>query len=295
MKKSKVIAILSALTIFCSAANGTTGNYPMPSMPDTLRILAIGNSFSDDGMMWLPNLIEAADIHNVILGRIYIGGCSLERHCKEYETASNNYIYYKSVDNNWKTVSKKAGMLQALKDEKWDIISLQQASGASGMASSYTPWLDRLIGIVRENCPNPKACIVWHQTWAYSRNSSHREFPNYGKDQIRMYYAINEMVEKVCKDYDINTIIPSGTTIQLLRDTSINDDNDLTRDGYHLNKQFGRYAAACAWFEAIIRPVFGKSVKRNACTLKGTGHQISKREAAICQKAAIRATSTFRQ
>ena len=89
-------------------------------------------------------------------------------------------------------------------------------------------------------------------------------------------------------------IVP--TKFRNVRDyCSINDNNDLTRDGYHLNKQFGRYAAACAWFEAIIRPVFGKSVKRNACTLKGTGHQISKREAAICQKAAIRATSTFRQ
>ena len=29
-------------------------NYPIPQQPDTLRILGIGNSFTDDGMMYLP-------------------------------------------------------------------------------------------------------------------------------------------------------------------------------------------------------------------------------------------------
>ena len=59
-------------------------NYPIPQQPDTLRILGIGNSFTDDGMMYLPELLEAAGIRNVVLGRLYIAGCSLERHCREY-------------------------------------------------------------------------------------------------------------------------------------------------------------------------------------------------------------------
>lgn len=64
-------------------AQGRQENFPLPSNPDTLRILAVGNSFSDDGTEYLPELLEAAGIHNVIVARLYIGGCSLERHCEE--------------------------------------------------------------------------------------------------------------------------------------------------------------------------------------------------------------------
>ena len=53
---------------------------------ETLRILAIGNSFSDDGMEHLPALLEDMGIENVEVARLYIGGCSLERHVKCYNT-----------------------------------------------------------------------------------------------------------------------------------------------------------------------------------------------------------------
>lgn len=284
-------ALLSAGLL---SAKSETKN-SLPVKPDTLRILAIGNSFADDGMMWLPELLEAASIRNVILGRLYIGGCSLERHCNEYEGGKEDYIYYKSTKNKWETISKKASMLQGLKDEKWDIISLQQASGWSGLYTSYTPWLGKLIGIVREHSTKKETCIVWHQTWSYARNSTHGQFSNYGKDQIKMFSAINECVGKLRQEHGIEVVIPSGTTIQLLRETSLNDINEFTRDGYHLNEQFGRYAAACAWFEALIKPVFGISVKGNPCTLAGTGHQICKSDAKKCQSAAVKAVRSFMQ
>ena len=89
-------------------------NYPIPQQPDTLRILGIGNSFTDDGMMYLPELLEAAGIRNVVLGRLYIAGCSLERHCREYAGNAPAYIYYKSTSNRWETVSKKATLLDGI-------------------------------------------------------------------------------------------------------------------------------------------------------------------------------------
>lgn len=293
----KILSLaLAALLLTAGSLSAKSGaNTSLPVKPDTLRILAIGNSFADDGMMWLPELLEAASIRNVILGRLYIGGCSLERHCNEHEGGETDYIYYKSTKNKWETISKKASMLQGLKDEKWDIISLQQASGWSGMYSSYNPWLGKLIGIVREHSAKKEARIAWHQTWAYARNSTHEHFSNYGKDQIKMFSAINECVEKLRQEYGIEVVIPSGTTIQLFRETPLNDINELTRDGYHLNEQFGRYAAACAWFEALIKPVFGISVRGNPCTLAGIGHQLCKGDAKKCQSAAVKAARSFRQ
>ena len=76
-------------------------NFPLPERPDTLRILGVGNSFTDDGMMYLPDLLEAAGIHNVVLGRLYYPGCSLQQHCEFDAADAPKYIYYKSTENRW--------------------------------------------------------------------------------------------------------------------------------------------------------------------------------------------------
>lgn len=48
----------------------------------TVRILAIGNSFSQDAVeQYLHELAEAEGI-STIIGNMFIGGCSLERHVK---------------------------------------------------------------------------------------------------------------------------------------------------------------------------------------------------------------------
>ena len=148
MKHTLRLLLTVGLSLVCvSLYAQKRPNYPIPQRPDTLRILGIGNSFTDDGMMYLPELLEAAGIRNVVLGRLYIGGCSLERHCREYAAGNTSYIYSKSTDNRWETVSKKATLLDGLTDERWDIVVLQQASGKSGMYQTYRPWFDRLLRI----------------------------------------------------------------------------------------------------------------------------------------------------
>ena len=168
----RILIVLAAIAATLSLpAQQKYVNFPLPENPDTLRILAIGNSFS---------------------GRLYIGGCTLERHCKEYETNGHEYVYLKSTKNKWETVKKyKEGrFMDGLGDEPWDIITMQQGSPKSGRWDSYDPWLGNLIEIVRKECSNPKAAIVWHQTWAYSRTYTNRSFANYAYDQQYMFDSI---------------------------------------------------------------------------------------------------------
>ena len=178
------------LGLVMARAQEPFGNHPLPSDPDTLRILAIGNSFSDDGTEYLPGLLESAGIRNVIVARLYIGGCSLERHCDEYAKGLSNYVYYKSTRNRWETVSKKATLLDGLKDEPWDIITIQETSGHSGTYETYKEWIPQLVGIIRKETLNPHATIAWHETWAYASNSEHGMFRLYNKDQLTMYNAM---------------------------------------------------------------------------------------------------------
>lgn len=140
MKRTLRLLLTVGLSLVCvSLFAQKFPNYPIPQQPDTLRILGIGNSFTDDGMMYLPELLEAAGIRNVVLGRLYIAGCSLERHCREYAGNAPAYIYYKSTSNRWETVSKKATLLDGIADERWDVVVLQQASGKSGIYPTYQP------------------------------------------------------------------------------------------------------------------------------------------------------------
>ena len=284
-------------------AQETPTNYPLPQNPGTLRILAVGNSFSDDGTEYLPGLLEAAGIHNVIVARLYIGGCSLERHCKEYEEGLTDYIYYKSTNNKWETVSKNATILDGLKDEPWDIITVQEVSNNSGTYETYQNWAPKLLSIIRKEALNPNAAIVWHMTWAYATNSDHGAFKLYGNDQKTMYDAIVSCVSRARKDFNVPVVIPSGEAIQLARATRLNNEDrvpadskvyQLTRDGFHLTRQHGRYIAACTWFETLIKPVLGKSVKGNPYLLEDTEYSITKKDARLCQKCAIKAVESFK-
>lgn len=266
-------------------------NYPLPDHPDTLRILAIGNSFSDDATQYLPDLLEAADIHNVIIGRLYIGGCTLERHCREFKDNGHEYVYLKSTNNKWETIRKyKQGtFMDGVGDERWDIITMQQGSPKSGRWDSYDPWLGTLIEIVRKNCPNPEATIVWHQTWAYASTYTNRNFANYAYDQQYMFDSIQICVDKARKAYNVPIVIPSGPAVQLMRGTSLKTEKELTRDGFHMDYKYGRYLTACVWFESLIRPVFGVSVKGNSFRNAGTDNEVTDKEAALMQKVAVKA------
>ena len=294
--KRYLLALSALILAICIQAQPKYPNYPLPQNPDTLRILAIGNSFSDDATQYLPDLLEAAGIHNVILGRLYIGGCTLERHCKEYETNGHEYVYMKSTHNRWETIKrhKQGSFMDGLGDEPWDIITMQQGSPKSGRYESYDPWLGKLIEIVRKNCSNPEAAIVWHQTWAYSHTYTNRNFCNYAYDQQLMYTSILTCVHKACKDFGIDVVIPSGNTVQMLRATRLNTEKDLTRDGFHMDHKYGRYATACTWFEALIKPTLGVGVKGNSFLNAGTEWELTPKEAKAMQKAAVKAVKQWK-
>ena len=294
MMKRLITASCLALFLLVSPAGAQERypNHPLPQQPDTLRILAIGNSFSDDATEYLPGLLEAAGIHNVILGRLYIGGCTLERHCTEFETNGHEYVYKKSLHNQWETVKKyqEGSFMDGLGDEPWDIITLQQGSPKSGRWDSYDPWLPKLIEIVRQNCSNPEASIVWHQTWAYARDYQNRSFANYTYSQPLMYASIESCVAKLRGDYDIPVVIPSGVAVQnLRREGTIETPREFTRDGFHMDYKYGRYLTACVWFETLIGPVFGAEILGNSFRNQGTENEITPQEAWILQKAAVKA------
>ncbi len=209
---------------------------------DEMKILAIGNSFSVDAMQYLWDIANDGG-YKVVLGNLYIGGCSLDTHAKNIAEEKGAYTYYKNTNGTWSNTAS-VSVQTALADEKWDIVTVQQASNYSGVASSYTK-LAYILEYLAENVPNAK--VYFHMTWAYQQNSTHSGFANYNKDQMTMYAAIQSVLDAEVKTKDaIAGIIPTGTAIQNLRTSYIGDT--VTRDGYHLSYDLGRYTAALTWY-----------------------------------------------
>ena len=257
----------------------------------TLRILAIGNSFSDDGTEYLPALLENLNVENVEVARLYVGGCTLEQHVNFYDNSEAAYKFYhsKAGENKWVENPEKVTMQYALAMGEWDIITMQQASGFSGMYDSYTPYLGRLIEAVKK--AQPQAELVWHMTWSYSSDSNHKHYKHYNNDQQQMNSAIDNCLHTLLAEFDeIERIVPSGTAVKSLRKSAINNyPKDLTRDGFHMGHGAGRYALACTWYETLVEPYTGKSMMGNTLRVCGGLVSVSDIVALYCQKAAKKA------
>lgn len=213
---------------------------------DTIRVLAIGNSFSEDAVEQHLYELAKADNKCIIIGNMYIAGCDLGKHLDNIRNNSAAYSYRKVINGKKRTISN-VSIATALDDEEWDYVSLQQVSGSSGLYNTYTP-----LGEIIENITvrEPGAKIAWHTTWAYQGDSNHPDFPKYYSDQLFMYNAIQTSVLLMLTDYpEIKLVIPTGTAIQNGRTSFIGDN--FTRDGYHLNSTYGRFTAACTWYEAL--------------------------------------------
>ena len=212
----------------------------------SLKVLAIGNSFSVDSMTYLYDIAKAEGVEEIILGNLYIGGCSLQTHANTASSGSASYKYYKNTTGEW-TETPSVSMWTALKDEEWDIVTLQQASGVSGVEKTYLKSQIQIIAnAVKKNVPNEKVRMAWHMTWAYQSTSTHSEFVNYSNNQKKMYTSILSAVKnKITVNDNFAMIIPSGTAIQNARTSYVGDA--LTRDGYHLN-DLGRFISGYMWY-----------------------------------------------
>lgn len=211
----------------------------------TLKVLAIGNSFSNNATEYLYEIAQAEGMTEIVIGRLYIGSCTLEKHAACATNNTPDYTYYKNTTGTWEK-TEDATMLQGLQDEAWDIITLQQSSGKSGLEGSYDGYLETLIDYVNTNKTNPEAKLVWHQTWAYQGDSTHKDFANYGNDQLSMYYSImTSCNEKILTNEAFSAVFPVGTAVQNAR-TSPWGDN-ITADGYHLN-DLGKALGAYTWY-----------------------------------------------
>ena len=212
-----------------------------------IRVLAIGNSFSDDARTFVPD-IAASVGEEIIFGNLYIGGCSLETH---WHNADNDLAAYDYTLTGFEP--RLASIREALEQGPWDCVTLQQASHFSGQYATYQPYLNQLARYVRRYAP--QAEILVHQTWAYEIDSAHPGFDAYGRDQAQMYASLWDAYDRAARDLGGARVIPCGDAFQIARRHPLFDyphgGLSLNRDGFHASFTHGRYLLGCVWVEML--------------------------------------------
>lgn len=215
-----------------------------------IKILSIGNSFSDDTMWCLPQVARAFGLENIKLGNLYVGGCSIRQHYEHIAEDLPVYAYRRNTGGDyWVTVSgTRIG--EAIAEETWDAISIQHGTGDGSYytAPVYYEKLGALVAEVKRRA-GEHTKIAFNMTWVGEPDRKHHEIEAFGGDQMEIYRRICALTrELILPMEDIDTVSPTGTAIQNARAMV---SERLTRDGYHLDKAFGRYIAALTFFCAL--------------------------------------------
>ena len=222
-----------------------------------MKLLSIGNSFSTDSHKFLHSLAKQNGV-SLECYNLFIGGCSLQTHWENY--VENNEFY--DLEINGSEATRKISINEALTMQKWDVITVQQASAFSGMFETYEPYLTDLVAVIREKVPTAK--IYFHETWSYEIGSLHEGFLNYNSNQKEMYLCIKESSKKA-SDLINAEIIPTGDIVQFVRENIPEFDYknggiSLCRDSFHLSEDYGRFLAGAVWFKKLT----GKTLKEQS-------------------------------
>lgn len=207
-----------------------------------IKILAIGNSFTEDAAYYLHQIMEAAGVENRVIN-LFIGGCPLEKHWANIENGAREY----QLQVNGEKTDRRVSVQDMLQEAEWDFIVTQQASHDSGWMDTYEPFLGNIVEFLKKNAGNAK--LYLNETWAYEKDSTHGNFARYNRDQNEMFRRLRSAYTAMAEKYDL-PLIPSGDLIQRLRETEFFRDGagrSVCRDGFHMNYVYGRYAVGCLW------------------------------------------------
>ena len=204
-----------------------------------MKILSIGNSFSQDAHRYLYLLAKNAGIP-VRAVNLFIGGCPLSRHYRNMLTGEDAY----NLEVNGEYSGFRVSLDRALLTDDWDVVTIQQASHYSTMPETYAPYLPSLAEHIRRCVPRAK--LLFHKTWAYEAGSD-RLCNMMGYDTPdAMLAAITNAVETEAAPL-VDGIIPSGDAMLAAANAGIR----IHRDTFHASLGAGRLLLAELWLSLL--------------------------------------------
>ena len=207
-----------------------------------MKILSIGNSFSQDAQRYLYKLAKRNG-ENITTVNLYIGGCALRTH---YLNILDNTIAY-DLEFNGESTGIKVSVKQVLTSTEWDVVTLQQASHFSGKSETYSPYIEEIAKYVKKYCPRTKIFI--HQTWAYEEGSERLTKIGGFSTALDMYEAVCDSYQRAAQSICADGIIPCGAAMMQASKMGI---EKIHRDTFHASLGAGRYLLALCWYKKLL-------------------------------------------
>lgn len=230
----------------------------IPNKTSGLKILTLGNSFTQDTWEYVPNILRQAEINDTTIAYTYISGGTLQNYYDlMLSGASDTIRMNKSINSNNFSVgipTSTYSLEQVLTSEVWDIVVLQQRSLGSYDFTTFEPYMSELIRYIRSKVKNRKLCLMFNMVWAGEESYT-------GENVSNRYNRIVETTKKMIAQVGIPYVIPNGTAIQFGRKTEIQTTQNWTRDGYHIDLGVGRYVLAATTFHYIFGYIYDKDVR----------------------------------
>lgn len=270
------ISAAAAAMVVVGCAHVQSPEAKKPAGP--LKVLAVGNSFSNNATRQLPALATAAG-KDLKVVRASIGGCDFERHVRHAEAYA--------ADPESKEARPYGGksLQEMLKSDVWDVVTIQQVSHKSFKPETFHPHADKLIAIIRAQAP--QAEIVVHQTWAY--RDDHKFWGNTNFNTDVMYAGLRKTYDDFAREAGFR-LIPSGDAMEAARRDAawgpyLAGEPPVARaekalhvnDAYHANVK-GEYLQGCVWLAFL----FNEKTSGNTFVPEG----MTADEAAILQRIA---------
>ncbi len=265
----------------------TDAGSPSTNLPKTVRLLTIGNSFTQNATRYLASLAKV-DGNRLVHLPLVVGGSALSLHWEkvvrnEKDSADPAGLY-----------GSKRSLKLSLAENDWDYVTIQQVSMQSHDVTTYRPYAQHLQEFIKRHAPGAELLI--HQTWAYRvddpRFTEARRKPNEPATHEQMYQMLAKAYAAVAKELGVRRI-PVGDAFYRAdtnpqwgykpvsrsnlqanpehipdqphslhvgwKETKQKDGSmKRTMDGHHANIA-GEYLGSCVWYEIL----FGQSVVGN--------------------------------
>ena len=223
-------------------------------MEKKIKILCIGNSFSQDTTTYMAEIAKSLGYDDVVIANLYIGGCPI---CKHYRNIQNDlpaYRYGRNDGSGWE-YTPDTKISDAIKAEAWDWISIQHGSSEGQRYTDPACYNDlpALVAAVKA-LALPTTKIAFNLTWVGEPTFDRPEMIDFGRDQLALFSAICRTTQEcVVPVKGIDRVVPTGTAVQNARTTELQER--MSRDGYHLSYDVGRYLAGLTFLQALTETV----------------------------------------
>lgn len=213
----------------------------------SLKLLFIGSSFGVDTINYVGDIAHSYNF-KIVIGNLYVGASGIKDYITFYES-DRKISYYKWGLNATVWENGTSTVREALSDEAWDFVVIQNGAYQSADESTYWDqdekgnitknYVSLFADIIDRCCLFSHPVICFNMTWAYSvyhtlssSQGSKDKWLSFGinqkQRQLGMYTELCRLAQKVLQHCPkVKFVIPSGTAVQNARGTFLRTDTTI--------------------------------------------------------------------